>query len=44
MLRSGAARKIVLGVAIWVVALTAAHFALNVDWSSVVNSRLPLAK
>ena len=25
-------------------ALTAAHFALNVDWSSVVNDRLPLAK
>ena len=37
-------KRIVLGVALWTAALTAAHFALNVDWSSVVNDRLPLAK
>ena len=28
------ARRIVLAVAVWTVALTAAHFAMNVDWSS----------
>ena len=37
-------RRIVLAVAVWTVALTAAHFALNVDWSSFLNARLPLAK
>jgi len=38
------ARRIVLAVAVWTVALTAAHFAMNVDWSSFLNARLPLAK
>lgn len=38
------ARRVVLGVAVWVVALTAAHFALNVNWSSVLNDRLPPEK
>lgn len=37
-------RKIVLVVALWTVVLSAAHFALNVNWSSVLNDRLPLAK
>ncbi|HEV8608698.1 MAG TPA: ABC transporter substrate-binding protein [Thermoanaerobaculia bacterium] len=42
MSRSG--RRIVLAIAVWTTVLTAAHFALNVDWSSVVNDRVPLAK
>ena len=37
-------RKIFLIVVLWTAALTAAHFALNVDWSSVWNDRLPLEK
>jgi NitT/TauT family transport system substrate-binding protein len=37
-------RLIVLGVLVWTAALTAAHFALNVNWSSVVNDRLPAEK
>jgi NitT/TauT family transport system substrate-binding protein len=43
----GAARgglRILLGVVVWMVAVTAAHFALNVNWSSFLNERLPLAK
>ncbi|HZI65595.1 MAG TPA: ABC transporter substrate-binding protein [Thermoanaerobaculia bacterium] len=39
-----ASRKVVIAVAVWTVALTAAHLALNVNWSSVVNDRLPLEK
>ena len=38
------ARRIVLGIAAWTLALTAAHFALNVNWSSVLNDRLPFAQ
>jgi len=41
---SRSARRIVLVVVAWTALLTAAHFALNVNWSSVVNDRLPLAK
>jgi NitT/TauT family transport system substrate-binding protein len=29
---------------VWTVALTAAHLALNVNWSSILNDRLPLEK
>ena len=44
MLRNPTARRIVIGIAVWTVVLTAAHFALNVDWSSFVNDRLPPEK
>ena len=36
--------KILLAVLGWATVLTAAHLALNVDWSSVVNDRLPPEK
>lgn len=39
-----ATRRAVVAVAVWVVALTAAHLALNVSWSSVLNDRLPPEK
>ncbi|HVE66312.1 MAG TPA: nitrate ABC transporter substrate-binding protein, partial [Thermoanaerobaculia bacterium] len=39
-----AARRALIAVALWTVALTAAHLALNVNWSSVVNDRLPIEK
>ena len=35
------AKRIALGVVLWTAALTAAHLVLNVDWSSIVNDRLP---
>ncbi|HYI11139.1 MAG TPA: hypothetical protein VEK57_18930 [Thermoanaerobaculia bacterium] len=34
-------RKIVLSVIAWVAIITAAHMATNVDWSVVLNDRLP---
>jgi hypothetical protein len=34
-------RKIVLGVATWLVVITAAHMAMNVDWKVLLNERLP---
>jgi hypothetical protein len=34
-------RKIALGVAAWVVVITAAHLATNVDWKVLLNERLP---
>jgi len=34
-------RKIVLGVATWLVVITAAHMAMNVDWKVLLNDRLP---
>lgn len=39
-----ATKRAVVAVAVWVVALTAAHLALNVSWSSVLNDRLPPEK
>jgi len=36
-----ATRKIVLGVVAWIVVITAAHLATNVDWDVVLNERLP---
>lgn len=39
-----ATKRAAIAVAVWVVALTAAHFALNVSWSSVLNDRLPPEK
>jgi NitT/TauT family transport system substrate-binding protein len=37
-------RRIFVGALVWTLLITGAHFALNVDWSSVVNSRLPPEK
>ena len=37
-------RAVVAGLAAWVAAITAAHLALNVDWKSVFNDRLPPEK
>ena len=34
-------RKIVLAVAAWVVLITTAHLATNVDWKVLLNDRLP---
>jgi len=36
-------RRIGFGIAGWVVAVTAAHFALNVNWPVLMNDRLPEA-
>jgi hypothetical protein len=36
-----ATRKIVLTVAAWVAVITAAHMATNVDWTVLLNDRLP---
>lgn len=35
------ARKITFAVAAWVVLITAAHMAANVDWTILLNDRLP---
>jgi NitT/TauT family transport system substrate-binding protein len=43
--RAGRSRRLVFaGLAIWVAAITGAHLALNVDWTAVLNDRLPPAK
>ena len=34
-------RRILLTVAAWIVAITGAHMALNVDWNVLLNDRLP---
>lgn len=34
-------RKIVLAVAAWVAIITTAHLATNVDWTVLLNERLP---
>ena len=39
-----AGRRIALGLALWICAITGVHLALNFDWSAVWNDRLPLAK
>jgi len=36
--------RIVVGAILWTFAITGAHFALNVDWSSLMNDRLPPEK
>ena len=38
------ARKITFAIATWIAAITAAHLALNVNWSVLMNDRLPEAK
>ena len=35
-------RKIFAGVLGWIVVITTAHLALNVNWAVVMNDRLPL--
>jgi len=37
-------RKLLFGLVTWVGAVTAAHMALNVNWSVIMNDRLPLDK
>ena len=37
-------RKLLFGLAAWVSAVTVAHMALNVNWSVIMNDRLPLEK
>lgn len=37
-------KKIVFVVLAWLVVITAAHFFVNVDWSIVLNDRLPVEK
>ena len=34
-------RKIAFAVAAWVVLITSAHMATNVDWKVLLNERLP---
>jgi hypothetical protein len=37
-------RRITNGLAAWLLVITAAHMALNVNWSVLVNDRLPESK
>jgi hypothetical protein len=37
-------KKITSGILLWVTAITAAHLGLNMDWSIVLNDRLPQDK
>ena len=37
-------RKIFFAICTWLVAITAAHLALNVDWNVLLNDRLPADK
>jgi hypothetical protein len=34
-------KRLFAGVAAWVVVITAAHLAMNIDWKVVLNDRLP---
>ena len=36
-------RRIALGIAAWVLVITTAHFSLNVNWTVLMNDRLPEA-
>lgn len=36
-----ATRKIALAIAAWVAIITTAHLATNVDWTVLLNERLP---
>lgn len=40
--RMSATRKVFIGIGIWIAAITALHLAMNVEWSVVLNERLPL--
>lgn len=35
------ANKILLGILLWAGAITALHLKLNLDWSVLMNDRLP---
>jgi hypothetical protein len=37
-------KKIEFVAAAWLVVITAAHMALNVDWNILLNDRLPAAQ
>jgi NitT/TauT family transport system substrate-binding protein len=37
-------RKVLLGVLAWAAAVTGLHAWLNVDWSALLNDRLPEAQ
>jgi hypothetical protein len=37
-------KKIVLAATAWLVGITGAHMALNVDWNILLNDRLPAAQ
>jgi putative salt-induced outer membrane protein YdiY len=37
-------KRITLGVATWLIAVTTAHLALNVNWSVLMNDRMPEGK
>lgn len=37
-------RWIVVLIGAWVVAVTAAHALLNVDWTAMLNDRLPVGE
>jgi hypothetical protein len=34
-------RRIVVGLVAWVLVVSAAHLAMNVDWTVMLNDRLP---
>lgn len=34
-------KKIAIGIGVWIVLVTAAHFTMNVNWSVLLNDRLP---
>jgi putative salt-induced outer membrane protein YdiY len=36
-------KKLTLSIITWILAITAAHFALNVNWQVLMNDRLPEA-
>jgi len=36
-------RKLILAISAWIVAITAAHSVLNVNWQVLMNDRLPEA-
>jgi len=37
-------KKILLGLALWISGITGLHMALNVDWMTLLNDRLPQDK
>jgi hypothetical protein len=36
--------RLIFAVAAWIITISGAHLALNVDWSALFNERRPLAK
>lgn len=37
-------RKVLLGIVIWVAAISGLHFKLNFNWKVLLNDRLPEAE